>query len=237
MNRESMLKRGILLASLIGVWFSAWADVKVKGYYRSDGTYVAPHYRSSPNSTVNDNWTTYGNVNPHTGEKGTRKFYDSGSSYPLPEDPTDYYAEGEVLLKELKMTASKFLQINGQTASQRLASYNMNAREYLEAKRQYINTIEGPAEPVSRSNSHDPTLSAVSETYHSPSNVHLQHENEGEPIWAIAIWAFFLVWSPVFCVSEYFTKVILRRPEGIQSLRFMLGTLAASMGLMYYWLG
>lgn len=47
-------------------------DVHVKGYYRADGTYVEPHYRSAPNSTTSDNWSTIGNVNPHTGKIGTK---------------------------------------------------------------------------------------------------------------------------------------------------------------------
>jgi hypothetical protein len=57
------------LALLLGSPLTA--DVKVKGYYRKDGTYVAPHYRSSPNSTSADNWSTKGNVNPYTGKEGT----------------------------------------------------------------------------------------------------------------------------------------------------------------------
>ena len=48
-------------------------DVKVKGYYRANGTYVESHYRSAPNGTEADNWSTVGNVNPHTGEEGTRQ--------------------------------------------------------------------------------------------------------------------------------------------------------------------
>lgn len=47
------------------------AAVHVKGYYRSNGTYVQPHYRSSPNSTVLDNYSTKGNINPYTGKEGT----------------------------------------------------------------------------------------------------------------------------------------------------------------------
>ena len=47
------------------------ADVHVRGYYRSNGTYVQPHYRSSPNGTVLDNYSTKGNVNPYTGKEGT----------------------------------------------------------------------------------------------------------------------------------------------------------------------
>lgn len=42
--------------------------VKVKGYYRANGTYVQPHYRTAPNSTINDNFSTVGNTNPYTGK-------------------------------------------------------------------------------------------------------------------------------------------------------------------------
>ncbi|MBU3146955.1 hypothetical protein [Clostridium sp. CF012] len=45
--------------------------VNVKGYYTKNGTYVKPHYRTSPDSTLNNNWSTKGNVNPYTGKEGT----------------------------------------------------------------------------------------------------------------------------------------------------------------------
>jgi len=47
------------------------ADVAVRGYYKNNGTYVQPHYRSSPNNTTRDNYSTYGNTNPYTGKQGT----------------------------------------------------------------------------------------------------------------------------------------------------------------------
>ncbi len=47
-------------------------DISVKGYFRKDGTYVAPHHRSSPDSSVNNNWSTQGNYNPYNGKEGTR---------------------------------------------------------------------------------------------------------------------------------------------------------------------
>lgn len=53
----------------------------VRGYTRSNGTYVAPHYQTNPNSTTLDNWSTRGNVNPYTGQAGTRNPYSSGSTY------------------------------------------------------------------------------------------------------------------------------------------------------------
>lgn len=48
----------------------AGGDVHVRGYYRSNGTYVQPHYRSAPDGVFSNNWTTLGNVNPYTGEAG-----------------------------------------------------------------------------------------------------------------------------------------------------------------------
>ena len=42
----------------------------VKGYYRSDGTYVQPNYRTNHNYTYLDNYTTLGNTNPWTGKPG-----------------------------------------------------------------------------------------------------------------------------------------------------------------------
>lgn len=49
------------------------AATRVRGYYRQNGTYVAPHYRSTPNRTKTDNWSTKGNYNPYTGKIGTKK--------------------------------------------------------------------------------------------------------------------------------------------------------------------
>ena len=62
----------LLIAALALIFASAaLADTHVKGYYKKNGTYVEPHYRSSPNSTSKDNYSTKGNVNPYTGKEGT----------------------------------------------------------------------------------------------------------------------------------------------------------------------
>jgi hypothetical protein len=50
----------------------ASAQTYVHGYTKKDGTFVAPHYRSSPNSTKLDNYSTKGNINPYTGKLGTK---------------------------------------------------------------------------------------------------------------------------------------------------------------------
>lgn len=59
---------GAVLATLCA---SAFSQVRVDGHLRRDGAYVAPHYRSAPNHTPFDNYSTRGNVNPYTGQSGT----------------------------------------------------------------------------------------------------------------------------------------------------------------------
>jgi hypothetical protein len=70
-KKEAFMKYSIPLLLIL---FSnlVQADVQVDGYYKTDGTYVQPHYRSEPNNNSSDNWSTKGNVNPYTGQKGTR---------------------------------------------------------------------------------------------------------------------------------------------------------------------
>lgn len=48
--------------------------VQVDGYYKSNGTYVEPHTRTAPNSTIRDNFSTSPNLNPYTGKIGTVKY-------------------------------------------------------------------------------------------------------------------------------------------------------------------
>jgi hypothetical protein len=76
-----------LVAFCLPVVAALGADVYVKGYYRKNGTYVQPHYRSGPDGNPYNNYSFPGNVNPYTGEiaKGDpktylRDYYGSGSS-------------------------------------------------------------------------------------------------------------------------------------------------------------
>lgn len=61
----------------------AQSSVYVSGYTNSVGTYVQSYYRTAPNSTVNDNYSTVGNINSYTGSVGTlpRDTYYNTSSY------------------------------------------------------------------------------------------------------------------------------------------------------------
>ena len=71
-----MKKLFLLLALLVGVLsFSASAEARttrVRGYYKpSTGSYVAPNYKTTPNRSKFDNFSTKGNYNPYTGKKGS----------------------------------------------------------------------------------------------------------------------------------------------------------------------
>lgn len=77
----------LLTILLITAPMSATADEYVNGYYRN-GTYVAPHYQTSPNATVYDNYSTRGNVNPYTGQPGTINPYPQPQPGYMPAPPT-----------------------------------------------------------------------------------------------------------------------------------------------------
>ena len=74
---------GMTMCSLApGAVHQAAAQGYVHGYYRSNGTYVAPYYRSEPDGTATDNYSYEGNVNPFTGEVGTNRYtHDETSPY------------------------------------------------------------------------------------------------------------------------------------------------------------
>lgn len=61
--------------------------VYVRGYYRKDGTYVKPHYRTAPDGNPYNNYSFPGNYNPNTGKFSSgnpdtylRNYYNKGSS-------------------------------------------------------------------------------------------------------------------------------------------------------------
>jgi len=63
----------LALVALLAISVQSFADVYVRGYTRSNGTYVMPHYRSNPDGNFHNNWSTYPNANPYTGKIGTRR--------------------------------------------------------------------------------------------------------------------------------------------------------------------
>ena len=73
---KKLIKTSLLLIVLLFAGQSAFAQVNssnhyVRGYTKSNGTYVQGQYKTKTNSTNNDNYTTKPNVNPYTGAAGT----------------------------------------------------------------------------------------------------------------------------------------------------------------------
>ena len=77
-----MLRKFLFLLFIFSLFIpQVFADTYVRGYTRSDGTYVNGYYRSSPNYTKLDNFSTKGNYNPYTGQKGYIDPYRNSQSY------------------------------------------------------------------------------------------------------------------------------------------------------------
>jgi hypothetical protein len=83
----------LLLASIFTpAALAGGKDVYVRGYIRSDGTYIMPHHRSAPDKSFWNNWSTQGNVNPYTGKLGARTSPSySYPTYRLPSYSTPSY--------------------------------------------------------------------------------------------------------------------------------------------------
>jgi hypothetical protein len=80
--RRNLATLLVVLATLATSGTTSLADVHARGYYRSNGTYVQPHYRSDPDGNVGNNWSTDRNVNPYTGAIGTKRYPShTGTSY------------------------------------------------------------------------------------------------------------------------------------------------------------
>lgn len=65
------MKKLLAIAVLLIAASSANAQTWVNSYYTNSGSFVQGHYRSTPNNTAWDNWSTSGNINPCTGSIGT----------------------------------------------------------------------------------------------------------------------------------------------------------------------
>ena len=69
MSRSKWIRRVAIVAAVLSTASSpAWADEYVNGYYRSNGTYVQPYWRSDSDGNPYNNYSYPGNLNPNTGE-------------------------------------------------------------------------------------------------------------------------------------------------------------------------
>ena len=76
------MKRLLILAAIIASPAIAQQAHHVQGYVTKNGTYVAPHYQTNPDSTIRNNYSTAPNVNPYTGRPGTLNPYSLASPRP-----------------------------------------------------------------------------------------------------------------------------------------------------------
>src|SRR6266446_6685698 len=92
MQKKGLIYKAMLAGVLAFTLTSpVLADTFVNGHFRSDGTYVQPHHRSAPDGNFFNNWNTRGNVNPYTGQWGTRDYpsqsFPSSRTYSFPSAP------------------------------------------------------------------------------------------------------------------------------------------------------
>ena len=75
------MRRSILILAAFSLATPAAAQVHVRGYTRSDGTYVAPYTRTAPDRSIYNNYSTQPNINPYTGQQGTVNTYAPSQLY------------------------------------------------------------------------------------------------------------------------------------------------------------
>ncbi len=99
--------------------------VRVRGYYRKDGTYVRPHYRTTPDGNPYNNYSFPGNYNPNTGKNTqgnpdtylNRYYNESSSSYITPSIDFDNW------LKDLGSGAQTRTDVNVQNYFRKDGTY------------------------------------------------------------------------------------------------------------------
>lgn len=98
-----MFKKILAFLVILFLWFGFVFGrtnpnhVRVSGYTRKDGTYVQPYFRTAPNATNRDNFSTMGNTNPYTGKPGWiepdskyNTFYYNTYTYPSINNKSGY---------------------------------------------------------------------------------------------------------------------------------------------------
>lgn len=119
----------------------AWADTYVNGYFRSDGTYVQPHFRSDPDGNFYNNYSTYPNINPYTGKQGTKRYpdynYGSGySGYTVPDYSSDYKSNST------RDYSSSYDYNSGSSSSSEYFTDESNAEDWTPGEDEDLNTSD-----------------------------------------------------------------------------------------------
>jgi hypothetical protein len=78
----------IIIAMAAALSCAAFAQGQhyVAPHMTRNGTFVEGHFQTNPDSSLQNNWSTQGNVNPYTGQAGTVNPYQyQQPSYPQPQ--------------------------------------------------------------------------------------------------------------------------------------------------------
>jgi hypothetical protein len=89
---ETTMTKWLILGSALFTAAMAFAPSaadagSVRGYYRRDGTYVQPHYRTNPDGRLENNYGYPGNWNPNKGQFTPGNPYGYPPRNPLNESP------------------------------------------------------------------------------------------------------------------------------------------------------
>lgn len=81
--------KNIIVLVLFLASSSVFADVFVNGYFKRNGIYVQPHFRSSPDISTFNNYNSWGNINPYSGKWGssnpvTQEIYKTYRNFRVP---------------------------------------------------------------------------------------------------------------------------------------------------------
>jgi len=69
------LKKFIISLFCITLFMGAADAAYTRGYTKRNGTRVAGYHHTAADKSRTNNYSTKGNVNPHTGKKGTKSPY------------------------------------------------------------------------------------------------------------------------------------------------------------------
>lgn len=87
LTTKGVAMKYLILAAALFAGAAVARDVYVQPHTRSDGTYVQGHFRTAPDSTPFNNYSTQGNVNPYTAQPGTVNPYHQQSQPVQPAYP------------------------------------------------------------------------------------------------------------------------------------------------------
>ena len=157
--REALRIVAIALVALATLDFASASDrIRVKGYFRNDGTYVQPHYRTAPDGRFYNNWSTYPNINPYTGEVGKKLYPNSMKrhylvmpSVALPATPSPPLggiarvpAQGTAL-PHIRVPSLPSPSMPRDTGATSRSNFLERAQTYEITNCEFVNMREGPA--------------------------------------------------------------------------------------------